>query len=123
MCDQKLTGIQFSLPHDIETKRKLKTEKPSRSAESMKAVRWVGYGYLWWEGFVEKVGFESDTVEWKRVDDEWWVMTVVMMEKVNRRGWDEKHESDREIRMRLAEWSRKFIPRDHIEMRTLRNAR
>jgi len=30
-------------------------------------------------------------------------MTVVMMEKVNRRGWDEKHESDREIRMRLAE--------------------
>jgi len=40
---------------------KLKTKRLS-SLESVKAARWVGED-LWWEGFVEKVGFEFGVKE------------------------------------------------------------
>jgi len=41
--------------------------KPLSSPESVKAVRWMGWG-LWWEGFQEKGPFEF-TVEKSRSDD------------------------------------------------------
>jgi len=63
MCGQKLTRSQFSLPHVAyrtkmdNRKKTLKTKrKPLSSPESVKTVRWIGW-CLWWEGFLEKLGF------------------------------------------------------------------
>jgi len=53
--------------------------KPLSSPESVKAVRWKGWG-LWWEGFQEKVPFEF-RVEKSRSDGQ-----------MNLQDWDEKSE-------------------------------
>jgi len=60
MCKQKWQESSL-VYHTCRTKRNKSNngEKiKNRSPEYAKAVRRMGWG-LWWEGFLEKVGFES----------------------------------------------------------------
>ena len=63
-CSEKLTGSQLSLPHRINKKLKCETKNKMMSVIGPVPLSLpVGKRNLWWEGFVEKVGFEPGVKE------------------------------------------------------------
>jgi len=69
-CIKKLTGSQLSPPHGTNKKLKCVTENKTMSmigtVQSQSRCHEgspVGKRNLWWEGFVEKVGFEPGVKE------------------------------------------------------------
>ena len=67
-CSNKMTGSQLSPPHG--TNKKLKCETKNKTMSMIGPVQSlchegspVGKRNLWWEGFVEKVGFEPGVKE------------------------------------------------------------
>ena len=67
-CSKKLTGSQLSPPHGTNKKLKCETKNKTMSIIGPVQSRFhegnaVGKRNLWWEGFVEKVGFEPGVKE------------------------------------------------------------
>ena len=67
-CSKKLTGSQLSLPQGIN--KKIKCETKNKTMSMIGPVQShchegspVDKRSLWWEGFVEKVGFEPGMKE------------------------------------------------------------
>ena len=67
---KKLTGSQLSTPHGINKKKlkcETKTDERDRSGPVHHEGSPIGKRSPRWEGFVQKVGFESGVKErWKR---------------------------------------------------------